>query len=58
MMIYPDQVTGKQFSGTNPLPVMIEKLKATSNYDQRKADIEKFNQVNFSSSNFNLKNLN
>ena len=40
-------MTGKQFSGTNPLPVMIEKLKATSNYDQRKADIEKFNQVLF-----------
>ena len=46
-MFYPNQVTGKQFSGTNPLPVMIEKLKATSNYDQRKADIEKFNQVQF-----------
>ncbi len=39
-------MTGKLFSGENPLLVMIQKLKDSSNYDQRKADIETFNNVN------------
>jgi xanthine dehydrogenase molybdopterin-binding subunit B len=39
------KVTGKVFSGENPLPIMIQKLKESSNYDQRRADIEKFNKV-------------
>ena len=39
------QVNGKQFAGGNPLPVMIAKLKETSNFDQMQAAIETFNQV-------------
>lgn len=38
-------MNGKQFAGGNPLPVMIAKLKETSNFDQRQAAIETFNQV-------------
>jgi hypothetical protein len=41
-------VTGKPFSGGNPLPAMIAKIKESSNFEQRKSDIEKFNQVSMS----------
>ena len=38
-------VTGKVFKGENPIRTMIEKLKATSGYDERQSAIQEFNRV-------------
>ena len=38
-------VTGKIFNGENPTRTMIENLKASSHYDQRKQAIREFNEV-------------
>jgi len=38
-------VTGKVFEQQNPLPTMIEKIKKSSNYDERKKNVEEFNNV-------------
>ena len=38
-------INGDPFVGQNNLPEMIMKLKSSSNFDSRKAAINKFNQV-------------
>jgi xanthine dehydrogenase molybdopterin-binding subunit B len=40
-------VTGGTFQGTNPLPDMIAQLKISCDYDNRVAQVETFNQVEY-----------
>ena len=39
-------VTGNELDVDNPLPDIIEKLKASSNFETRKQQVEKFNREN------------
>jgi len=38
-------VTGIVFEQQNPLPMMVEKIKKSSNFDERKKNVEEFNNV-------------